>query len=564
MEASPKKDRAIRLSCVLRESLPSNEDTAWIVETSQHSSLLALESLMMPYATFEGADGDISDGLKRIPGRALHPVLIARHMLQLATCLHHLQANVHGDMKASVQSPRDMMERLADTAINLVTTNDELLGSIEGLQCIMIEGIYHVNRGNLRRSWVTCRRALTIAQLMGLNRSANQAQYVVLDPKTRYNPQHMWFRMVALERHLCLMMGLPQGSLDRSMTADMAFAGDTPMGRLERLHCVLASRILERNESAPGPDDTTLTRDLDLDLQKAARSLPSKWWLPPSLIVDATESQALFWDARRLFAHVFHYSLLLQLHLPYMLHFTSNQGACDYSRITCVNASREVISRFITLRSSNRIALDCRTIDFFALMAAMTLLIAHLEGHRLGVGNLLAHQYLSDRAMTEQVQDCMEELHRLNADALSAQSANLLRRLLIMEADAMGAPALDRHIASCAQDQDDHINVGVSTPYYKIIKIAREGMSPSVMPNHGSIGFDDSGQPQASTDTLQGPALPSGSLQYDCSSASAATSGDSAFQGVDLAFFENLMRTSGGDDSLDWIFGTEASAADKP
>lgn len=45
-----------------------------------------------------------------------------------------------------------MLERLAYPAISCVSTKDELLGSVEGLDCIMMESIYHANLGNLRRS----------------------------------------------------------------------------------------------------------------------------------------------------------------------------------------------------------------------------------------------------------------------------------------------------------------------------------------------------------------------------------------------------------------------------
>jgi hypothetical protein len=140
----------------------------------------------------------------------------------------------------------------------------------------MIESVYQANIGNIRRSWVSGRRAMSIAQLMGLNRSDNHTQYKVLDPKSEHHPQLMWFRIVFLDRYLCLMLGVSQGSLDRSMASDEMLANDTPMGRLERIHCVVASQILERNESKPSSHDLTLTRTLDAELQRAARSLPSK------------------------------------------------------------------------------------------------------------------------------------------------------------------------------------------------------------------------------------------------------------------------------------------------
>lgn len=444
--------------------------------------------MTMPYTTLDQKGLKTPESLLEIPEPNLHPVLISRHMLLLASFLQHLHPDLHKEIKGLSESPRAIMERLADLAISLVTTNDELLGSIEGLECVMIESVYQANIGSLRRSWLAGRRAMSIAQLMGINRSDHQAQYKVLDPKTKYHPQLMWFRIVFLDRYLCLMLGLPQGCLDRSMASDAMLANDTPMGRLERIHCVIAFRILERNESKPSSHDLALTRTLDVELQRAARSLPSKWWLAPNLDTASTDSQTLFWSTRRLLAQVLHYNLLNQLHLPYMLRSSSAEHKYEYSLIACVNASREVLSRFIILRSFNGIAYSCRTVDFLALMAAMTLLLAHLDSHLSETENLLAHQYHSDRAMVEKVQENMKEVNRLNSDTLSAQSADLLGRLLAIEIEtADGFPRCARMVSvqeagtgTALPDQDDDAVVGVHIPYFGIIKIARDGISKEV------------------------------------------------------------------------------------
>lgn len=535
---------------LLHEALPSVQDTTSILKASLYSSVLALASLVVPYKVIEDEADNIIETTLHIPGPNKQPVLLARHMLRLAACLHHLHPSMHEEISTLSEPPRAMMQRLADTAISLVTTNDELLGSIEGLQCIMIESVYQMNKGSLRRSWVACRRAMTIAQLMGLHRSNSQGRYKVLDQKTTLFPHHMWLRIVSLERHLCLMLGFPQGSNDRSMATDDLLAHETPMGRLERLHCVLASRILERNETIPGAKNIGLTRDLDEELQKVARTLPSKWWLTPNLKVDPNNRQALFWNTRRLFAHMFHYSLLIQLHLPYMLGSSQSEQVCHYSRITCVNASREVILRFITLRSFDDIACDCRTVEFLALMAAMALLIAHLEGQRLESGNLLAHQYITDRALIEQVQEHMAKLHQLNGDPLSAQSASLLGRLLII--DSENSLANEEQIA--LSDQDDDIAISPQTPYSTIIRIAHEGIikpaprlqgTPNLtvfMPESfdattAAVGYS------STDDTLEMPSFNFALQQGDLPSLTAGLD-DWAFQGVDTAFFDSLLRST--------------------
>ncbi len=621
-----------RLSRFLHESLPSREDTERICTASRHPAVLAHEIMTMPYTTLHQNGLATPETLLEIPEPDMHPVLISRHMLLLATFLQQLHPDLHKEIKGLLESPRAIMERLVDLVVSLVTTDDELLGSIEGLECVMIESMYQANIGNLRRSWLSGRRAMSIAQLMGLNRSDNQAQYKVLDPKTKYHPHHMWFRIVFLDRYLCLMLGVSQGCLDRSMASDVMLANETPIGRLERIHCVIASRILERNESQSF-HDIALTRTLDVELQRAARSLPSKWWLAPDLESDPTDSQALFWNTRRLFAQVLHYNLLNQLHLPYMLCSLSAERKYEYSRITCVNASREMLSRFITLRSFNRIASSCRTVDFLALMAAMTLLLAHLDSQLLLEENLLAHQYHSDRAMIEQVQENMKEVNRLNSDALSAQSADLLHRLLTIDVEmADGYPPRAQRVSvqktgaeAVLPHQNDDAVVSVRIPYFGVIRIAREGMSkeipkppvttattnyptqlqvvegsstinpetlhdrpsmryPGLAEPSGVLNVDGMAPVDASHSHVEVPSMMSdsyartqaqlGTLPIPATGASnvathsapqsqnalfdpflqhgeypglVAGTEDWAFQGVDLAFFESLMRSGGNE-----------------
>lgn len=93
----------------------------------------------------------------------------------------------------------------------------------------------------------------------------------------------------------------------------------------------------------------------------------------------------------RLFNQLYHYNLLSQLHLPYMLRVAPERRH-EYSRMTCVNAAREVLSRFIMFRSFNKNDFCCWTVDFFALIAAIILLLAYLGSRRiLQANNPVAH-----------------------------------------------------------------------------------------------------------------------------------------------------------------------------
>lgn len=567
--------------------------------------------LTTPYTTLYQNGLQTPESLLVTPQSNVHPVLIARHMLQLALFLQHLPPDLHKEIKGLSEQPRVIMDRLADVAIYHVTTNEALIGSIENLECIMLESLYQVNIGNLRRSWVANRRAMNLAQLMGFHRPDNQTLYQSLDPKTKYDTRIMWLRIIALDRQLCLLLGLPEGCADHSMASDTHIANDCPMGRLEQLHCVAMSRILQRNASKPSGRDLAATRAIDLELQKAAGSLPSKWWLAPKLDSTSNDLQAVFWDTRRLVLQICHYNLLNQLHLPYMLRPSSSENKNEYSRITCVNASREVLSRYNSLRSFNRIAYSCRTVDFLALMAAMALLLAHMDSQCDGAENLLANQYLSDRGMIEQVQEHMSEINRLNSDELSAKSADLLKALLTIDLEkGHGRVSVREAGSESSLPQDSMVSgeesvVRMHIPYFGIIRIAREkqqaaatGTSssanseaelhfsslthPSGPLSTGSLSTGPLSTSSLSTNSTPNPlsfpvadmtapleftapfahqqeqqgqatfsdlnlSLTSSPLMQGGHPGLAAGGEDWAFQGVDMAFFESIMRNVGGD-----------------
>jgi hypothetical protein len=175
----------------------------------RHSSVLAHEFLSMPYTALDQTGLRTPQSLLRnVPEPTLHPVLLARYMLQLVIFLQH--SSLDQTTNGLPESSQTIMTRLTDMAVRLVTTNEEFHGSIEGLECVMLESMYQTNIGSLRRSWAANRRAIGIGQLMGLHRASNGAQFQVLDPNTRCHPQLMWFRIISLDRQLSLLLGLPE------------------------------------------------------------------------------------------------------------------------------------------------------------------------------------------------------------------------------------------------------------------------------------------------------------------------------------------------------------------
>lgn len=250
-----------------------------------------------------------------------------------------------------------------------------------------------------------------------------------------------------------------------------------------------------------------------------------------------------------------------------------------------------MLSRFIALRSFNGAAYSCRTIDFIALMAAMTLLLAHLDSRHPETQNLLAHQHHSDLAMIEEVKDNMEDFHRAGSDPLSSQISDWLARLLALEAETADDDELQcattvsvRETGGPDEGSEDRGSVIVQLPCIGVLKIKRNRISRDVHSEqhksqvaHENAGVSTetatvldsgykSGMRASSTsasrsysgehsETLQSPSpstrglnsLHSPQQGLDHYPELAATGDQWAFQGVDWAFFENLTRYAGLD-----------------
>ncbi|ROV92588.1 hypothetical protein VMCG_08927 [Cytospora schulzeri] len=557
------------ISLALHSALPSRGDLEIMWKAGAHVSIHFNQVMSIAYPDLESLESNWPEKLLEVPTPTTHPVLLAKHMFLVITFLQYLDPVLMDKVENLSEYPCDMMKRLAGIVIGLVTTNDDLLGSVEALEVLMAEGIYHANSGNLRRAWVAFRRAMAVAQLMGMHRKKVHTLKVI-DRNSKCDAKFLWNRIVYTDRFLCLLLGLPQGSMDRSMALEPMLSKDTPMGQLERMHCAIASRILERNEADDVSGDFTETQEIDLELQRAAAIMPSRWWSAPKLASVTSRTghgdKTIFWDMLRLVNQLYHYNLLNQIHLPFILRFDSTERGHDYSQTMCVNASREVLSRFIEFRSFNHVASCCRAVDFFALLAALTLLLAHLDSHRRrrldGSINFLAHQHSGDRAMVEQALENMEVVARVSHDSLSFKNASLLRRLLAIEEEAAGGYPWRTHNMTIpdeqvlASEQSDpeqrphHAKGGSSglrirIPYFGTIRIAREG-----------IISEEQGQPDA--DAGQSVLGDETEGQYENPSANGPSTGKAigggnttAPESEDRQATNNNMNPQGGSDGLE-------------
>ncbi|RAH46629.1 putative Zn(II)2Cys6 transcription factor [Aspergillus brunneoviolaceus CBS 621.78] len=496
-----------------------------------------------------------------------HPVLLARQMLLLAAALQHISPTEV--ISGLDQHHHVIMEELAESAIAMVTTNDRLMGTLEGLENIILEGFFHIDSGNIRRAWLAIRRAANTAQLLGLHQPGHY-RFKKTNDKNDLDPNVMWICIISVERVLSLLLGLPTSTVGTSPTTSGSKNSSQTSGNLSSLIMQITVRILERNQVRVPQQAQGMTRDIDRELIRMTEQLPSSFWQPLAFAGLEVDSVEAFCETRRAWDHMCYYTVVNQLHLPYML-CQSQTADVVYSGIACANASREILTREIAIRTLNPITACCRIGDFMALIAGMTLILAHLASHgQTEVNRLLAHQRSSDRATVERALECMQSMSELHEDVLAAECAALLKDLLFIEARAargyktdagetqvpyLGAIRIAPEgitsvpYSKTGQDQGHHAGVTIGG-------IGSIQIEPSTVPGQSSVNSTSYVPPQGARTQAPSDSLPQqhttqllpGRIPDEVTEKdhmfpdAAASIDDWVFQGFDTAFFDVLMR----------------------
>lgn len=548
----------------------------------------------MPYSRIMGQERPSAKDMLQLPPLGSHPVLISRKLLILGIYLQGFPPAKVQELSGLHTPYRDIMHRAVETASRLVISNDELVATIECIECIMMETMYQNNEGNLRRAYLSIRRAVVIAQMLGLDRAANSSLSKTLEPetRTRIDPDIMWFRVIQCDRYLSLMLGLPQATPDNGFADAKILEGCSPMERMERMDCAVGGRITQRNYA--DMHDLTVRQEIDKLLLDAAASMPPQWWLAPDLSTRASDDLEALHDTIRLMNQFAHYHMLARLHIPYLLH-PSTDPKYVYSKITAVMASRELLSRFIPFRSSQNFGSFCRGVDFLAFIASTALCLAHIDARRQekadadengALLSFLSHQRPSDRGMMERVLETMEHIIRTSSDRIAAKIARITRHLLAIEADAAMGGSYRTDSSQNAHEEELECNGKISDggavlriyiPHIGTIKIERDGISrsdtatapmpagPDIGPT--TLGFDSLVSPPLSEqpgEQEQDETIPenqsfnwlvnhSDAFSFDGPAVPDAQGFDPMLdlrdeqdlQGVDMAFFDSLFRFCG-------------------
>ncbi|RTE84894.1 hypothetical protein BHE90_000638 [Fusarium euwallaceae] len=506
-----------RLRRGLLAAWPSPEDLDAILRLPMATSSI-IRAVTCTHLTETLGSPPSSKVLLQLPPSGSHPTLFARKLLILATFLQGMPASSTQGLSTPSTEYYGLMSRLVKTAHNLVTCNDELVTSLEGLECILLEALYENYSGNLRRAWLAARRAVAIAQMMGLNRGVEPPSLNGASVK----PDDMWSLLIQFDRYLCLMLGLPQSSFDDSYADADALNSCAPWERMHRLCTVACGRILQRNFSEIY--DKTSVEEIGKILKEASTTMPAQYWVAPTIPTAAGHMERIR-ETLRFNDHFMYYHLLLQVHLPFLLRSNTEPGY-EYNRMTAVTASREILCRFAPFREFRSASYYCRGVDLLVFTSSTALCLAHITDQRNRSSenagfHFLAHQRLSDRGMLEQILGYMQEVVRQNDDSIAKRVATLLRHLLAIEENAASGgrysvtlvtePKKEEDLGCRVKLSENDTILDIYIPHFCVIRVEPQGSEKGPETNLTLSGNEaaakDSRLASATADTWLDPML---------------------------------------------------------
>lgn len=292
--------------------------------------------------------------------------MIAKALLWVAICLQQLPRGFDIDSLELGCSPKGLIAK----CINIVTlsiSSETLVTNIDGLECLVLQGVFYNNDGKLRSAWLSYRRALNVAQIIGLHRLAPEAAQ---DSESASRARYVWNHIIYADRYLSLMLGMYHGIMDVALDSQRGLS-EKPNTSMDLL-CRIAGSIIERNQTftTVTPSMVRMTQTIDSELLSIDPPLVADDSTIPSSGKSVERAQGY----NKLMTQLWRYQLLAWLHLPLLLE-SGTQRRYDYSRQSCLEASRHMITCYTSIRRLTADSFCCKSLDFQAFTAAVTLMI---------------------------------------------------------------------------------------------------------------------------------------------------------------------------------------------
>lgn len=352
-----------------------------------------------------------------------HIIVVARTLLHFAICMCSLPPEFDAAARLShIWSLDAAMENYVTTVTSLVTSSDEQMSTLPGLETLLLLATYHMNSANLRQSWLIIRRAMNLAHLMGFHR-------IIVQPapsrpvQAVESAKSLWRTFVDLDRYLGLHLRLPFASDDYPCLED----ADAHL--IHRSNLAKICRQVSELDREVTPQTYVQALALDEKLESMMKQRSKDFWEVPNVPSTARspESAAVL---ERLITQIWHFELKIFVHLPFLLR-AATESRYEYSKLTGLQASRNVVMRWFALRNAGITQACCRFAELGVFIATVTIALDILIEMGTKEKSEVQKTRGSDFAMVCRVIGEMEKLAKASTrEKIAAQSAVVIKKIL--------------------------------------------------------------------------------------------------------------------------------------
>ncbi|XPS92524.1 hypothetical protein M3J09_001912 [Ascochyta lentis] len=349
-------------------------------------------------------------------------IIVARTLLHLAICINSLPPEFEVSRLANMWSLDATMQNYVSTVNTLITNADENMLTLHGLECLMLLAVYHMNSAQLRQAWLVVRRAMNLAHLMGFHRIVTQPD---LNPPIAAvsNAKTLWRHFVDLDRYLGLHLRLPFGA------DDVPVSDDADLHLIHRARINAMTREVADLDRDVTPQSYAKALSLDERLESNMRDLPPDFWDVPN-IPSTARSPESFAALERLMVQMWHFELKIFIHLPYLLR-APHESRYGFSKVTALQASRNVLMRWFALRNASITQACCRFGEIGVFIAAVTLTLDIVIELAMKEKSEVQKSKGTDFAMICRLIGEMEKLAKASSrEKIAARSAVVLKKML--------------------------------------------------------------------------------------------------------------------------------------
>ena len=299
---------------------------------------------------------------------------LATALIRISICLQEVSFGTN----CQASTATDMANRYISMIDELILSDDELAGTLDGIECLILQAKYDSNNGRLRRAWLGFRRGISFAQLLGCHLRSTQSDQ---SAEQNFRRKSTWNALYLGDRYISLLLGLPYcvsetlvhptafNGLYPPVNDGMECAGSDYLMRLARL----VGCIIDRNQTTTPTESLTMTVKIEGELIDLAATMPNEWWA-----LDMQENEVLSLLYHRILPQFWHHQARALLHLPFMLKATTDRRY-GYHKIAALESARAMLNLFHIFRPVQGFGSPvCKLMDFQAFTVAMILVLNFL------------------------------------------------------------------------------------------------------------------------------------------------------------------------------------------